>query len=83
MPANSPLDTVRDVAPELRRLHTYFWFYSGSDDPLHIQNRQFAAELKQLHLPHRYLVFRGGHNWALWRGQAQRELLALMKRLHA
>jgi enterochelin esterase-like enzyme len=83
VPANSPLDTVRDVAPKLRRAKTYFWFYSGSDDPLHVQNRQFADELKRLHLPYRYLVFRGGHNWALWRGQAQRELLAVMKRLHA
>jgi enterochelin esterase-like enzyme len=83
VPANSPLDTLREVAPALRRAHTYFWFYSGTDDPLRVQNRQFADELKQVHISHRYLVFRGGHNWALWRGQAQRELLAVMKRLHA
>jgi len=83
VPANSPLDTLAEVAPGLRRAHVYFWFYSGDDDPLRVQNREFANELKQLHIPHRYLVFRGGHNWALWRGQAQRELLTLETRLHA
>jgi enterochelin esterase-like enzyme len=79
--ANSPLETLRAVAPELRRDHVYFWFYSGTSDPLHVQNRAFAAELKQAHIGHRYLVFRGGHNWALWRGQATRSLLALETRL--
>jgi len=80
---NSPLDTIAEAAPALRRAQVYFWFYSGTDDPLHVQNREFADVLKQLHIPHRYLVFRGGHNWALWRGQAQREMLAMTKRLHA
>jgi enterochelin esterase-like enzyme len=79
--ANSPLDTLRAASPELRRAHVYLWFYSGQDDPLHVQNREFAAELKRLHVAHRYLVFRGGHNWALWRGQATRELLVVMTRL--
>ena len=79
--ANSPLDTLRAAAPELRRLHVYLWFYSGQDDSLRVQNSEFASELKQLHVAHRYLVFRGGHNWALWRGQATRELLAAMTRL--
>ena len=81
--SNSPLDTIAAVAPAIRRAHVYFWFYSGTGDPLHVQNREFARELKLLHIPHRYLLFRGGHNWALWRGQAQRELLAMTKRLHA
>jgi enterochelin esterase-like enzyme len=80
---NSPLDTIAAAAPAIRHAHVYFWFYSGTDDPLRIQNREFAGVLKQLHIPHRYLTFRGGHNWALWRGQAQRELLAMTKRLHA
>jgi len=79
--ANSPLDTLPAAAPELRRAHVYFWFYSGTDDALRVQNRAFADELKRLQVPHRYLVFRGGHNWALWRGQATRELLAVEKRL--
>src|SRR5436190_1089258 len=79
--ANSPLDTLPAAAPELRRAHVYFWFYSGTDDPLGVQNRAFADELTRLQVPHRYLVFRGGHNWALWRGQATRELLAVEKTL--
>ena len=65
----------------MRRAHVFFWFYSGMDDPLRVQNREFAEELKRLGIAHRYLVFRGGHNWALWRGQATRELLAAMTRL--
>jgi enterochelin esterase-like enzyme len=79
--ANSPLDTLSAAAPELRRDHVYFWFYSGTNDPLHVQNRAFAGELKRLDIAHRYLVFRGGHNWALWRGQATRALLAVETRL--
>jgi enterochelin esterase-like enzyme len=78
---NSPLDTLRAAAPQLRRAHVYIWFYSGTDDQLRVQNREFAGELKRLHVAHRYLVFHGGHNWALWRGQATRELLAAMTRL--
>src|SRR5437870_3693496 len=69
---NSPLDTLAAAAPELHREHVYIWFYSGTSDPLHVQNREFADDLKRLGIAHRYLVFRGGHNWALWRGPAPR-----------
>jgi enterochelin esterase-like enzyme len=79
--ANSPLQTLPQVAPELRQSHTYFWFYSGTTDPLHEQNREFAAELAHEHLPHRYRQFRGGHNWALWRGNAERSYLVAARRL--
>ncbi|PYO39876.1 MAG: hypothetical protein DMD33_19405 [Gemmatimonadetes bacterium] len=78
---NSPLDTLAAAAPELHREHVYIWFYSGTSDPLHVQNREFADDLKRLGIAHRYLVFRGGHNWALWRGQATRALLAATTRL--
>src|SRR2546430_3614489 len=43
---NSPLDTLPRVAPELRRAHVSFWFYSGKDDPLRVQNREFADDLR-------------------------------------
>jgi enterochelin esterase-like enzyme len=79
--ANSPLDVVRRVAPQLRKAHTYFWFYSGTTDPLHRQNREFAHELTQLHLRHRYREYLGGHNWALWRGNAWRSYLVAARRL--
>jgi enterochelin esterase-like enzyme len=78
---NSPLDRIRAAAPTLRRNHTYFWFYSGTDDPLRLQNREFAAVLRTAHIRHRYLELRGGHNWALWRGMAARSYLVAAKRL--
>jgi len=78
---NTPLDRVHATAPTLRRLHTYFWFYSGTDDPLRLQNQQFAAELRAARIPHAYLALRGGHNWALWRGMATRSYLVAAKSL--
>jgi enterochelin esterase-like enzyme len=79
--ANDPRALLPRVAPELRRLHTFFWFYSGSDDPLRTQNRSFAAELTRYRVPHRYFESYGGHNWALWRADAQPAYLAALGRL--
>ena len=78
---NTPLDRLQSVAPTLRRDQTYFWFYSGSDDPLRGQNRDFAMALTAARVPHTYLDLRGGHNWALWRGMAWRAYLTAAKRL--
>jgi len=78
---NSPQLQLAGAAPALRTAHTYFWFYSGSDDRLLSQNRQFAASLEQSGLRYRFLVRRGGHNWALWRGNAAVALLAAMRHL--
>jgi enterochelin esterase-like enzyme len=78
---NSPLDRIRATAAMLRRTHTYFWFYSGTDDPLRLQNREFAAALDSARIGHTYLELRGGHNWALWRGMAARSYLAAARRL--
>ena len=78
---NTPLERIRGSAGTLRRSHTYFWFYSGTDDPLRLQNRAFAAELGAAHIPHTYLELRGGHNWALWRGMAARSYLVAARRL--
>lgn len=78
---NSPLDTLAAAAPALRRAHTFFWFYSGSDDRFLPQNAAFAAELARRGLAHRFFVVRGGHNWALWRGNAARAMLAASRRL--
>ena len=33
------------------------------------------------HLAHRFFLVRGGHNWALWRGNAARALMAASRRL--
>jgi enterochelin esterase-like enzyme len=78
---NSPLARLHAVAPSLRRAHTFVWFYSGSTDRLRRQNATFAAELTRESIPHRYFLVRGGHNWALWRGQADSALLAALRRL--
>jgi enterochelin esterase-like enzyme len=79
--ANSPLLQIGRAAPALQAARTRFWFYSGSDDRLLGQNRQFAAELQRLHVPYRFFVRRGGHNWALWRGNAAVAMLAAARHL--
>jgi enterochelin esterase-like enzyme len=78
---NSPLHTVGEVAPALRRARTYFWFYTGSGDPLRHQNVAFSQELNRLRIPHRFFFVRGGHNWALWRGSAAASYLVASRRL--
>ena len=81
--ANDPRILVRRVAPTLRRLGTYVWFYSGSTDPLHVQNGAFARELSQLRVAHHYFLVYGGHNWALWRDNARTAYLVAAERLRA
>jgi len=78
---NSPLDTITAAAPALRRTHAYFWIYSGTDDRFRPQNARFAAKLASLGLPHRFFLVRGGHNWALWRGNASDAYLAASRRV--
>jgi enterochelin esterase-like enzyme len=78
---NSPQLTIHAAARKLRRAHTYIWFYSGTGDRELKQNDRFAHTLARLHLPHRYAVVHGGHNWAIWRGRAVDAYLAASKRL--
>ena len=73
---NTPLATLPSAAGVLRQARTFIWFYSGSTDRLRKQNSEFARDLAQLGVPHRFYLVRGGHNWALWRGNAARALLA-------
>jgi S-formylglutathione hydrolase FrmB len=83
LPRNDPVQLARKDASALRALHTYFWFYSGSQDRLRTQNAAFASELSGLGVPHRFRLVYGGHNWALWRGNARLAYLAAAGRLHA
>jgi enterochelin esterase-like enzyme len=83
LPANDPQALVQRDAPLLRRLHTYIWFYSGSTDPLHVQNAAFARELTRLGIAHTYRLVYGGHNWALWRDNARLAYRAAATRLAA
>jgi enterochelin esterase-like enzyme len=78
---NSPQTTVGAAAAVLRRAHTTIWFYSGTGDHELAQNRRFARQLTSLGLRHRFFVVRGGHNWALWRGNAARAYLAASRGL--
>jgi enterochelin esterase-like enzyme len=78
---NNPMRQVVREAPLLRRLETSFWFYSGSSDSLQKQNRAFAAKLSRLHVLHHYFEVYGGHNWALWRGNATSAYVAAATRL--
>ena len=79
--ANDPRRVLPRVAPQLRRLGTYFWFYSGSTDPLRRQNVAFAAELRRSRVPFHFFEAYGGHNWALWRDEARPAYLAAATRL--
>ncbi|MGH2972756.1 MAG: alpha/beta hydrolase [Gaiellaceae bacterium] len=81
--ANDPRSLVRRVAPTLRSLGTYLWFYSGSTDPMHRQNAAFARELSTLGVAHHYFLVYGGHNWALWRDNARAAYLVAAERLRA
>jgi enterochelin esterase-like enzyme len=81
LPRNDPLTLVPKVAPALRALGTYFWFYSGSEDRLRTSNARFAGELRRLRLPHRFRLVYGGHNWALWRANARVAYLTAARRL--
>lgn len=79
--ANTPLARLPKVAHALRHAHVFFWFYSGTDDPFHRQNREFSRELTEARVPHDYLEVSGGHNWAVWRGNVESSLLAASTRL--
>lgn len=79
---NSPAVTLPAAAPALRAAHTYVWFYSGSvDKSLLPQNAAFARELARLGIASHYTVVRGGHDWALWRGQAAKALFVACEHL--
>jgi enterochelin esterase-like enzyme len=80
---NDPQTLVRRAAPTMRKVGTYFWFYSGSSDRLRAQNKTFAHTLSVLHVGHRYFEVRGGHNWALWRAEARAAYMAAAERLRA
>ena len=80
---NTPLDTLAAAAPALRRGHVFVWFYSGSDDRFRPQNAAFAGALAADGIAHRFRVVRGGHNWALWRGNAADAYLAASRHLGA
>jgi enterochelin esterase-like enzyme len=78
---NTPLDTLAAAAPALRRTHTFFWLYTGRDDRFLGQNVTFVSQLEANSVAHRFRIVHGGHNWALWRGNAADAYLAASKHL--
>jgi enterochelin esterase-like enzyme len=78
---NTPLDTIAAAAPALRAAHTFFWLYTGSDDHFVDQNKSFVKLLAHEQIPYRFRLLDGGHNWALWRGNAADSYLAASKHL--
>ena len=78
---NTPLDTLPAAAALLRRDRTFFWIYTGRDDHFAPQNVAFAALLAREHLRYRFRLLNGGHNWALWRGNAADAYLAASEHL--
>lgn len=79
--ANDPRLLLRGVAPTLRKLRTYFWFYSGSTDPMRKQNAAFAQELSHSGIANHYFEVYGGHNWAIWRNNARAAYIVAASRL--
>jgi len=78
---NSPRLTLRREARILRRRHVYFWFYTGTGDRMSAQNERFAGELRRFRIAHSFFLLRGGHDWALWRGNAESALIAADRHL--
>jgi enterochelin esterase-like enzyme len=79
---NSPLLTLPKVANRLRRAHTYVWMYTGANDgKVRTENANFAAELKRGGVRFRFNIFKGGHDWALWRSQTALALAIASKHL--
>lgn len=81
--SNDPAERLARVAHDLRRLGTYFWLYSGTEDHFRAQNRQFARQLTRFHIRNRFFESFGGHNWALWRKNAPTAYLTASGKLRA
>ena len=78
---NSPASVIATRARTLRADHGFIWFYTASGDTMRAQNASFARQLRALRVPHKFVIHRGGHDWALWRAQAANALLAASKHL--
>lgn len=80
---NDPTARLARAAHELRKLGTYFWIYSGTEDHYRSQNRAFAQQLTRLHIRNRFFESFGGHNWALWRKNAPAAYITAAGKLRA
>jgi enterochelin esterase-like enzyme len=75
---------VGTVAKQLRSHKALIAFYTGASDPYPgfvAENRQFDRELTAAKVPHRFAVYAGGHNSALWLAHAHDWLGQALKAL--
>jgi enterochelin esterase-like enzyme len=75
---------VPRLATTLRRNPTLLAFYTGSEDPypgFTTENRRFDGELSAAGIPHRFAVYPGGHNTALWLAHASGWFLLALQAL--
>jgi S-formylglutathione hydrolase FrmB len=72
--ARSPLLSVAQLAPALRRQPVATSFYSGRADRFFGENVSFSKALTQLGIAHRFRAVAGGHDAAVWRAQMSTEL---------
>ncbi|GAC1530798.1 MAG: alpha/beta hydrolase family protein [Thermoleophilaceae bacterium] len=68
--ANSPLLYVRALKPRLRLLPFHAFIYTGRRERAAPGSRDFSKRLRQAGGDARFELFRGGHNWRLWRAEA-------------
>ena len=75
--ANSPADYVAELAPRIQRLGLRVWLLQGQID-WHSPHAlvAFAGALHTAGATVRYGFYPGGHDWALWRAQTPRMLIA-------
>lgn len=68
--ANSPSAYFPALAPRLRNLPVWAYVYEGTRDGYPAAKLvRFARELRAGGVHVRYGLFRGGHNWRLWRAE--------------
>jgi enterochelin esterase-like enzyme len=68
--ANSPVDYVASLAPEIRRLGLRAYLYQGRTEPTPGRYMQsFADALHRAGAEVRVGFFRGAHDWRLWRDE--------------
>ena len=79
-----PALTIRGRGGDLRAGARAFWFYTGTEDRTSARRTRLRLRARRArHLRTASTLVRGGHNWAIWRGNAARAYLAASRRLRA
>ena len=72
--ARSPLLSLAQLAPALRKQPVRTSFYSGRADRFFGENVAFSKALTKLGIAHRFRAVPGGHDATVWRAQMTTEL---------